>query len=193
MVVVTFPPTVRYVWWKPQHGETRLTAGHEVAVPSNILIHMTAWGDAPDNTYRNNGSCLFIVVPNSLTDGHLSFGEPQTASDNSGAVELMRIRVKDAICLNKIFWNDLRPSFRGGHLSGFNRHAIIEWEWPFCMPGWHGISAIDVPIPGWQAALPWLEFHATGILGGTPFSKLDFNSQKSAIGIAIGAIGYLTG
>lgn len=188
---VVLPTDVAYVWWAPQYGSTHLTTGNVVDVPPDTVIHMTAW--SPNGTsFKNRGSCLFIIVPDSGR-GVLEFGEPVEADDNSGVFNQMEIYVKDAICLNKIFWNDLCGCFRGGRLAGYNRHSIIEWEWPFCMPGWNGISAIDVPVPGWQGAMPWLEWHALGILGGRPFEALDAGAQKSAVGIAVGAIGYLTG
>jgi len=105
----------------------------------------------------------------------------------------MTITVKDAVDLNSMLWEDLKGAFKGGSLSGFNRHAIIDWEWPFCMPGWNGIHEIGVAVPGWKSALRWFEWHSLGILGGRPFSKLAPGAQKSAVGIALGAVGYLTG
>ena len=126
MVVVSFPPDVSYVWWKPQFGETRLVDGSVLDVPMHTLIKMTAWA-ANGNIYVNKGSCIFIVTGSG--DGKLDFGEPKYPDDNSGAPSIMTITVPGAVCLNNGFWNDIKPSLQKGYISGFNRHAIIDWEY----------------------------------------------------------------
>lgn len=190
MSIVTFDESIAYVWWKTQFGKTQLTFGHVVKIPNNEIIKMTLWAKSTDR-FLNKGTCIFIVTGGG--DGKLSFSEPQFPSDTGGISPLTKAHVPGAATLNSLYWGSIKPLLKKGYLEGFNRHAIIDWEWPYCMPGWHGIPEIEVAVPGWKRALEWLEWHALGILGGKTFTALSENVKKSAVGIAVGGIGYLTG
>ena len=77
--------------------------------------------------------------------------------------------------------------------SGFDRNIAVDWQWPFPVPGQNGIPELNVPVPGWRDALPWYEWHAVGSIGRRSFQECTEGEKKSVVGIALGAVGYLTG
>lgn len=77
--------------------------------------------------------------------------------------------------------------------SGFDRKVAIDWQWPFLIPGENGIPELLVPVPGWRKALCWYEWHALGSIGKTSLKECSPGEVLSVAGIALGAVGYLTG
>ena len=147
--------------------------------------------------YLNMGTAIF--------ESEYSFNHPDALTfrwvrDAGSDVQQMMV----CITQNAII-TDLSPKYRAEmkalmaktvpntYLSGLNRFWTVDWEAPFRMPGWAGIRELNVAVPGWKEALPWLEWHAVGSLGLKSFKTQTYAVQKALFGVALGGVGYLTG
>ena len=171
---------------------TALTYGPNVNIGDGVH-KITAFKKKGDK-FLNMGTAVFESAFSPGANSKLTFRWVRDAA--SAAQVKMVCLVENAVV------TDLSPKYRAemkalmagkGYLSGLNRFWTVDWESPFRMPGWAGIREINVAVPGWKAALPWLQWHALGSLGLKSFDEGSFDVQKSVFGVAIGAVGYLTG
>lgn len=194
MALVKLPKNVAYAWWT-DGGKTHLERNSAFHVPRNKLIKLTAF-DCKDEIHNNLGTALF-----------------SSTAAGTGTVKLRWLRNSNSVPSVRAFENHGTPfEVEGGqdrapalwremkdttHLhrgaSGFDRNIAVDWEWPFPVPGQNGIPELAIPVPGWREALPWYEWHAVGSMGKRSFAECSPGEKKSVVGIAVGAVGYLTG
>lgn len=171
---------------------TTLTYGETVNIDDGVH-KITAFRKA-HNKFLNMGTAIFESTFAANATSEIAFRWVRSA----GSARQVRLvcAVENGVV------TDLSPKHREemralmahkGRLSGLNRFWTVDWESPFRMPGWAGIREINVAVPGWKEALPWLQWHAVGSLGLRSFESGSFEVQKSIFGVAIGAVGYLTG
>jgi len=196
MATVRLPDGTAYAWWTcGKH--TRLEATTTITVPWDTPVKITVFCES-NNIYINNGTAIFTCVRANSTLVAIALRWPRTTSAVPSAKLLNvtggTLQVDGGVDLVPQLWRELRDMAQmHTPASGFDRKISVDWEWPFPVPGQNGIPELLVPVPGWQAALPWLEWHATSSLGRARFEDCTPGEQKSVVGIALGAVGYLTG
>lgn len=188
---------------------TKLLYGHDLqfrGVSSGSRIKITAYSlDSNTGVYDSLGTALLLVTdtPSDNKNSVVSIGISNYAGDKNPSkspqnrqpvliyslvkiVDLYSEYVRD---VNAVLASDKK------HIQGLNRHSLLSWEWPFCMPGWNGVQDMATEIPGWKKAWPWLVWHALAMFGKRswkhcctkPSERLDVISQ------AIASIAYLNG
>ena len=171
------------------NGTTKLTLGERVLLADGE--HKVTAFKAVDKRFINLGTAIFVVPG---TDKGLVLRwvtRADSAEQTTTPAEARNTTLTDTTLA---YQREMATLLRNkGTISGLNRFYTIDWEWPFRMPGWTGLREIGVPVPGWYEALPWLEFHAVGSFGLASFDAADEMGKKSLFGVAVGAIGYLTG
>ena len=196
MARVQLPVGSAYAWWT-SGKDTVLAAKPTLTVPWNTPVKVTVFCER-EGIYNNSGTAIFICKRGGGALVPLPLRWPTTTAVLPTAAQLPTtgsiLRVEGGSDLVPALWRELRGT---AHMvspaSGFDRKIAIDWEWPFPVPGQNGIPELRIPVPGWLEALPWLEWHATSSLGRARFEDCTEDEKKSVVGIALGAVGYLTG
>ncbi len=195
MPTVQLPDGSAYAWWTC--GErTRLEAGKSVVVPWDKPIKITVFCESA-GVYNNYGTAIF-ECKRSSNNAAIPLRWPLTTARVPSETDLHKtggaISVEGGNDLVPALWRELHGMANmQTPASGFDRKISVDWEWPFPVPGQNGIPELHVPVPGWYEAMPWLEWHAVSSMGKTRFKDCTAEEQKSVVGIALGAVGYLTG
>ena len=194
MCRITLPQNAVYAWWTTG-GKSQLTYTKTFIVPDGVPVKLTAFCNK-NGVYENMGTAIFIGLGMQKSDVRLRW--PSTTATVRTPDEF----AKSGIKLDAEGAKDLALQFREELVaangiqraaSGFDRKVAIDWQWPFLIPGQNGIPELLVPVPGWEAALCWLQWHALGSLGRERFADCSPSEKWSVVGIALGGVGYLTG
>lgn len=180
-------PHAAYVFHTTK-GASRLVYGNTVALGTGE--HKVTAFVAKGKRFVNGGTAMF-VVPGKADHAVFRWVRSPASSKQTEVRAPTTVPIDDIEPGRR---DEMRALMTGrGEVAGVNRFWTIDWEQPFRMPGWAGIRELGVAVPGWKAALPWLEWHAVGSFGLPSFEAASAEDQKSLFGVAIGAVGYLTG
>lgn len=193
---ITLPDDVVYFWWMAEGGQTELVWGRTVRVPTQKRIKVVSYREV-DDLFLCAGNSIFIIVGPGSSKVGMTWPRGATgASTTTPFHRNMRyISVSGASRDLAIkYEQELRICMRGaGKIYRMNKFWKVDWEWPFQTPGWIGLREIGTEIPGWQAAVPWLEYHGLSVMGKTSRAECTPGEWKSVVGLALGAAGYLDG
>lgn len=180
-------PRAAYVF-HTTNGATTLIYGN--TVPLCAGEHKVTAFVAKGKRFVNGGTAMF-VVPGKADHAVFRWVRSPASSKQTEVLAPTTTPVDDVEPGRR---DEIKALMAGrGEVAGVNRFWTVDWEQPFRMPGWAGIRELNVAVPGWKAALPWLEWHAVGSFGLPSFGAASPEDQKSLFGVALGAVGYLTG
>jgi len=194
MARVVLPPDYAYAWWTDGKS-TRLQTKHRFTVPRGVPIKLTAFAKEK-GIFNNMGTALFRCDTGGSGSVKLRWVESSANVPSTQAFARLGtpLSVENGTDMAPAMWTEfanLTKMHAGA--SGFDRKIAVDWQWPFPSVGQNGIPELAVPVPGWREALPWLEWYAVGSLGRRSFAECSPMEIRSVVGIAIGAVGYLTG
>jgi hypothetical protein len=208
-VSILFPTNVAYSWyaiWGPlHHTVTTRHAGSDnldltLAIGDRLKIVSFEYEKSGDNMVYESLGVAMIEIKN-LLDGQL--GPIQITmsipiSTTSSAKTTTTLGVKNALITNwTTHFADLTTAVNSTFhpIQGMptNQFHYISWQWPNLMLGWSGIADIGMEMPGWEMALPVLEWHGLGLFGNRSFDNATPAEEMDMVCVILSAIGHTMG
>lgn len=196
-VLIELPKCVKYCWWMAENGQTMLEKTANFFVPCGKRIKVVTY-TANNNMFVCSGNAIFKVQP-SQTPTTIMLRWPRHVTQEVSKAEFVSNTMEAVVHgqaqdLSLVYQQQLQKAMHGhGRLQGMNKFWKIDWEWPFMTPGWIGLREISADIPGWVAAIPWLQFHALSVMGKESPEACSTGEWLSVVSMAVGAAGYLDG